>query len=819
MTSNRMQDGFIKQFLGMNEGRKTSLVPDEAFIRLMNVDLNKDGSLSRRVPAVQLIDFLGDLTYTPSSVYGACYFATYAGSKFIVFGIPDSTGANGKLYSYNFSAITALTGNFGTTYKYGFQTFLDKLYVADGAAHIIEWDGSAVPARIASATCPHARFLCEFKNYLFAAGDPSYPNTLAFSDLGVATTWPTVNTIMVGSDEEYITGLLKWGGMLIVFKQSSIWYVAGSSKSNFTHDCLTRDFGLIFPFACAADNSGVYLVTSSYELYRYNGTWELLSDTINTINDFASFNRVVVAKNKVIFIPDDSSEMYVWHKDRKGITKYDFLHPDNVDVYDFGYMQDLVEAAHLSDLGQYFLVTTKGIHLMEFAIPSMESIADNNMTGTFWREFGTSYTDTVELVRGCDDRFTTLLDMRAIMTVINKTTNTITAYYSLDNGNSWTASGSAITGTAVKGAMNLYKPASATSKDWTYYLLLTSTDIYRSTNAGNTWASVLTIANLSCIATDYDGTTTYILVGVGQKIYKSIDFGANWAELSTPYTGESIVDLVSCEGGIFVVATSGHLLVSADYGATWTSKKAATTLAKLAYAGSGMLICTDTTSPNTAIYISTDYGQTWTAGTVSSTATVKAIYGYEGMFFASLEGQVGDYGIYKSANNGTSWQRMNVMSKLSTDWRVNDIASIGSRLAASVQTAVSTPANGVGRILYQTLPRDVVREPRYGYKYFNNIYASVRSNILLDDSKMERQIKYVYIDGRFSSGTLKIYDRDDTLLCTKTLTGSSLRRWLSVKVTPENGFKVEVNVDSGVSNFVLSRIGIKYLDIREMRPA
>ena len=76
VAKNRIKDGFINQFTGINEGRKTALVPDEAPLILSNLDLNADGSVSRRVPAQQLIDFLGDLTYTPGEVYGSMCLST-----------------------------------------------------------------------------------------------------------------------------------------------------------------------------------------------------------------------------------------------------------------------------------------------------------------------------------------------------------------------------------------------------------------------------------------------------------------------------------------------------------------------------------------------------------------------------------------------------------------------------------------------------------------------------------------------------------------------------------------------------------------------
>jgi len=820
--------GFINFWNGINEGRKTSQVPDEDLFEAFNVDLNPDGSVSRRVPFVQTVDFLGTLSYTPTEVLGATFFSTYAGSRFVVFAIPDSTGANGELYSYDFTSITNLAGNWGVTRKYDFQTFYDKLYIADSAANIIEWDGTNPPARLADAQCPHAGYLEEFMDYLFAAGDSSAPNNLYFSNKGDATAWDAVDTIAVGDDQEVITGLKKWNNALYIFKESSLYVLTGSSRSNFVVSPLSTDFGLIFPFAIGSDDSGIYFVSSSYEFYRFDGTFTLLSKNINTLNDYSSFNCVASVKSKVIFIPNLDNIMYVYHKKRDGITKYDLLRPGVVDSYDFGYMYNLIEATNQSDLGVYYLLTTKGIFHVEFVIPSLENLASNNVVGKFWKEYLVStFDNNVNLVRGNDDRFTSYMDTNAILAYVNETTNVITMAYSANGGNTWTDSVSAVSGTAVVAGKGLFKKTGASSWDWDYFMIMTTTDVYLSDDGGATWASVWTVANCKAMDVGYNSTTdkTIIVLAVGTKIYTSDDYGSTFTDRGELDTGVSTVDVISVGGaGLFLACTGTKIFASTDYGATWTAVAtiSGVTLSKMTYAGSGIVFAIDTESSDTGMYLSTDYGETWTTiGTIGSTAVINTIYGYDGVLFAAIEGAtsgtLGDSGIYKSIDNGYNWIRTDVLSQVRNNFRVNDIQYIGGRLVASMLTDRTTPASGVGKILYQPLALDVCREPLNGYKFFNEISSSIKTNVILDDSELLRKIKFVLLDGRLSSGTLNIYDRDDTLLETITLTGSSIHRWIRVNAAVKNGYKVEIVVDDKNSNFVLSRLGLGFVTVRRTR--
>ena len=826
---NRNAEGFLSHFNGINEGRKTSQVPDEDLLEAFNVDLNPDGSVSRRVPFIQMIDFLGDLSYTPIEVFGSAFFSQYNGNRFIVFAIPDSTAANGKLYKYDFTSITALTGNFGKTRKYDFQTFMDKLYIADGVGKIIEWDGSAAPARLADAQTPLAGYLEEYQGYLFAAGETLFPNNLTFSNLGDATAWDAVDVIAVGNDSEVITGLKKWNNALYIFKESSIYVLTGSSRSNFIVSPLSTDFGLIFPFAIGSDDAGIYFVSSSYEFFKFDGSFQLLSNNINTLNDYSSFNAVTAVKSKIVFIPNLDNIMYVYHKKRGGMTKYDLLRPGVVDSYDFGYMYNLVEATNQSDLGVYYFLTTKGIFHIEFVIPALENLPSNNVTGEYWKEYKTAtFDDAVDLVCGNDNRFTPYMDTKAILAKVNKTTDAITLMYSKNATSTWTASVTSITGTGVVAGKSLYKKTGAASWDWDYFMVMTTSDICLSTDGGVSWSSVWRVANCAAMDTDYSVAldTTYIIAAIGEKIYTSDDYGSTWVDRGVLTTGEDVNDVISTSAGSgnFVAISDTKILISADYGATWTAVAtiAGTTLSKLANAGSGNLLLINSENPSTGIYSSDNYGVTWTTvGEVGATAYIHRIFGFSGVYFAAIEGAtsvtLGDSGIYKSADAGATWRRTDVISAVRNNFRVNDMDYVTGKLIASIQTDRATPASGDGKVLYQPLALDVCREPLNGYKYYNEISSSIKTNILLDDSEMLRQIKFMYLDGRLSSGTLKIYDRGDNVLETITLTGSSVYKWVRVDAAVKNGYKIEIIVDDKDSNFVLSKLGIGYADIRKTR--
>lgn len=85
-----------------------------------------------------------------------------------------------------------------------------------------------------SDTLPKFRYLCWNMDVLFAGGSDTYPTRVYFTRPGMP--WGMDQYIEVGSghDTDRVTGLASFRGLLVIFKERSIWVLAGNSKSTFS---------------------------------------------------------------------------------------------------------------------------------------------------------------------------------------------------------------------------------------------------------------------------------------------------------------------------------------------------------------------------------------------------------------------------------------------------------------------------------------------------------------------------------------------------------------------------------------------------------
>ena len=87
-----------------------------------------------------------------------------------------------------------------------------------------------------------------YEDCLFGAGNPSNPSRLYFSDPGTIDSWTPSNFIDVAPDDGgAITGLIFQFGVLIIFKETGIYYLTGTDPTNFILNQAMADVGCIAP--------------------------------------------------------------------------------------------------------------------------------------------------------------------------------------------------------------------------------------------------------------------------------------------------------------------------------------------------------------------------------------------------------------------------------------------------------------------------------------------------------------------------------------------------------------------------------------------
>lgn len=257
------------------------------------------------------------------------------------------------------------------------------------------------------------------------------------------------------------------------------------------------------------------------------------------------------------------------------------------------------------------------------------------------------------------------------------------AYRTYDGGNNWvtiTPSGLASTISDV-----------ACSSTGNYVtLLLENSNVYYSSDYGNTWGSVGFTPNAATfIAMSKDGQYQ-TLCRYGDYLYRSTNWGINWAQVTSAGARNWYAIAISSSGQYQTAgdgSSSGYIYRSTDYGVSFTPLTSAGARywmwgAAMSNTGQYQYIIGNDglTAPFTSqIYRSTDYGATWAA--VQSTQYKRSIE-------CSSSGQyvmAGTDGgqVWLSSNYGVTWTQANLYPSGSTLWSGIAISATGQNMFAA----------------------------------------------------------------------------------------------------------------------------------------
>ncbi len=206
--------------------------------------------------------------------------------------------------------------------------------------------------------------------------------------------------------------------------------------------------------------------------------------------------------------------------------------------------------------------------------------------------------------------------------------------------------------------------------------------LYRTTNAGDTWASITGDIKLLAFDSAHD-----ILAAYGGAIKRTSDGGNNWSQLGYTLTSTGITSAIVDPTGMIYVGSGEGVFRSSDNGATWDQLNAGLgnlQVASLAVNAKGDVFA----GTSTRIYESTDHALTWSAlAFAPSTDTVlydsitrSVSHGFSALTFntaGDLIAVVPNLGVFWSHDNGATWD------------------SIGTGLSGEVKALLSTPSGHV----------------------------------------------------------------------------------------------------------------------------
>lgn len=111
---------------------------------------------------------------------------------------------------------------------FDWEVFSDgKLYLVNGDNYY-EYDGTVfdevTPADGSLDHIKRCKYIIQRGERFFAAGDPDYPNTIYFSEVGAPDNFPALNYInAVSDDDDIITGLAEFHDSMVAFKRHHIY--------------------------------------------------------------------------------------------------------------------------------------------------------------------------------------------------------------------------------------------------------------------------------------------------------------------------------------------------------------------------------------------------------------------------------------------------------------------------------------------------------------------------------------------------------------------------------------------------------------------
>lgn len=219
-------------------------------------------------------------------------------------------------------------------------------------------------------------------------------------------------------------------------------------------------------------------------------------------------------------------------------------------------------------------------------------------------------------------------------------------FLSTNNGASWTAVNSGITGEPIVTAL----VANASG----VFAANLSGGVFFSTNNGTDWTQVNTgLTDLQVYALFVNGINLFAGTQTG-GVFRSTDNGASWVPVNSGLTNLNVNAFTVIGSNLFAGTVGGGVFLSTNNGTSWVAVN--TGLLEMnvrALVANGANLFAGT---NGGVYLSTNNGTSWTAVNAGLTNPyLKALAANGINLFAATDGG----GVFLSTNNGASWTPVN----------------------------------------------------------------------------------------------------------------------------------------------------------------
>lgn len=218
------------------------------------------------------------------------------GASYAAWGSTLFVATGGSSYSWNGSTATALLTSGDTT--------------AGGLAVVWGTASDHMPQAKHAITHAGKMFVANTREYV-AGTLTSFPNRIRWSDEAVVnpTRWTAANYIDINDGGQNITGLASFNGVLIVFKEFSVYAILGYNSDNFQVIQLSNKVGTINQNTVASTERGVYFFSWPDGLYFYNG--KQIMDVFENIRPILKKSKVNSAYTNKIYVNNINDRIWV----------------------------------------------------------------------------------------------------------------------------------------------------------------------------------------------------------------------------------------------------------------------------------------------------------------------------------------------------------------------------------------------------------------------------------------------------------------------------------------------------------------------------
>ena len=213
----------LNSFLGLNNNIDSTLIPDGNAQDLLNVIItNKEIAKRYGYTALNTTEISGS-----TGIYGLFPFYYNNGVNRELIAV-SGTG----LYKYGASTASFSSINTGLTasLRTNTETFHNLFISVNGTDSVQKWDGTT--AADLGGSPPICKLIKLHKNYLFMAGNSSYPSRLYWCDLDTPETWDSLSFVdVMPNDGDVITGIDISFDSLVIAKEYNTYLLYGDTPT------------------------------------------------------------------------------------------------------------------------------------------------------------------------------------------------------------------------------------------------------------------------------------------------------------------------------------------------------------------------------------------------------------------------------------------------------------------------------------------------------------------------------------------------------------------------------------------------------------